>query len=118
MAKAAEPSYPACGHSACGEDCKVRYVGPVSHVRDHHILHAARGMTHVWPAAIVAGLAVVLTGTLAFTAAQARTEAQIDAASKSLRAGLGRDVNEMVLQIEELKKQLTEMSASCTRSGR
>jgi sensor domain CHASE-containing protein len=87
-------------------------------LRDHHILHAAHGTAHVWPAAIVAGLAVVVTVTLAFAAAQARTAAEIDAASKSLRSGLGRDVNGMVLEIQDLKKQLSDMSASCTRSGR
>lgn len=62
-----------CGHSGCDTSCKVRYVGPVSNIRDHHIVHAARGVAHVWTAAIVAGLAVVLTGAIAYTAVQAES---------------------------------------------
>jgi len=60
-----------CGHSGCDSACRVRYVGPVTNIRDHHIIHAARGVAHVWTAAIVAGLAVVLTGAIAYTAVQA-----------------------------------------------
>ncbi len=63
---------PTCGHSSCGVACKVRYVGSTSHMRDHFVMHAARGVTHVWSAAVVTGLAVVLTGTVAFTAVQAK----------------------------------------------
>jgi len=59
----------ACGHMACtGGVCNVRYVGPVSHMRDHHVVHAARHASHVWSAAIVTGLAVVLTGSLGYAA--------------------------------------------------
>jgi len=62
-----------CGHSGCeGGTCSVRYVGPTSHPRDHHVQEAAQGARHVWTAAIVAGLAVVLTGTVAYTSAQAQ----------------------------------------------
>ncbi len=58
-----------CGHYGCtGGTCNVRYVGPTTHIRDHHIVHAARGASNVWTAAIVAGLAVVLTGAIAYTA--------------------------------------------------
>ena len=82
MAAASSPTpdamgaFNACGHEGCHEGgCKVRYVGPVSHLRDHHALHAARGVVHVWTAAIVSGLAVVITGFLAYGAVQARTVA-------------------------------------------
>lgn len=40
-------------------------------MHNHFIVHAARGVTHVWTAAIVAGLAVVLTGSIAYTAVHA-----------------------------------------------
>lgn len=43
-------------------------------MHNHHIVHAARGASHVWAAAIVAGLAVVLTGSIAFSAVQAQEE--------------------------------------------
>ncbi len=83
MAAASSPSpdamsaFNACGHDGCHEGgCNVRYVGPVSHLRDHHALHAARGVAHVWTAAIVSGLAVVVTGFLAYNAAQAAVPAR------------------------------------------
>lgn len=63
-----------CGHSYCSDQCRVRYIGPTTHIRDHHILHAARGISHVWPAVIIAGLAVVLTGTIAYHAANAQNQ--------------------------------------------
>lgn len=44
-------------------------------MRDHHILHAARGMTHVWSAAVISGLAVVITGVIAYQSVQARETA-------------------------------------------
>jgi hypothetical protein len=42
-------------------------------MRDHHAVVAANGVQHVWTAAIVAGLAVVLTGAIAYSAVQAQT---------------------------------------------
>lgn len=62
---------PTCGHSDCGRMCSVRYCGPTTQLRDHHIVHAARGASNVWTAAIVAGLAVVLTGAIAYSAVEA-----------------------------------------------
>lgn len=63
-----------CGHSACtGGKCAVRYVGPTTPVRDHHIVHAARHASHIWSAAIVSGLAVVLTGAIGYAAFGAET---------------------------------------------
>ena len=66
-----------CGHSHCDDRCRVRYIGPTTHVRDHHILHAARGISHIWPAVIIAGLAVVLTGAIAYQTVNAQNK-QID----------------------------------------
>jgi len=63
-----------CGHSHCDNRCRVRYIGPTTHVRDHHILHAARGISHVWPAVIIAGLAIVLTGAIAYHTANAQNQ--------------------------------------------
>jgi len=63
-----------CGHTACtGGKCAVRYVGPTTPVRDHHIVHAARHASHIWSAAIVSGLAVVLTGAIGYAAFGAET---------------------------------------------
>jgi len=72
-----EPSMAAaCGHSHCQDRCRVRYIGPTSHIRDHHILHTARGVAHVWTATIIAGLAIVITGAIAFSAVNAQNQYQ------------------------------------------
>jgi len=70
--------FAACGHSHCGETCKVRYIGPVSPIRDHHIWHVARGVSHIWSAVIIAGLAVVLTGTVAYSTVNAANQTKED----------------------------------------
>lgn len=66
----------ACGHDGCGLACSVRYIGPTSSMRDHHALHAARGVTHVWAAAIVTSLAVVVTGAVAMSSVEAKASAE------------------------------------------
>lgn len=92
-----------CGHDNCSSNgCNVRYVGPVSHMRDHHALHAARGVTHVWTAAIVSGLAVVLTGVLAYSAVQARTVAQPSA-----------EVRVMMQRLDRLETMMKDVAQRC-----
>jgi len=108
----ADAAYPTCGHDACGAECKVRYVGPVSSMRDHHILHAAHGTSHIWAAAIIAGLAVVLTGAIAFSVAQAQTDMHIEDVGFSVKQGVGKDVRNMANEIAGLKAQLQQMNAS------
>jgi len=41
-------------------------------MHNHFLVHTARGVTHIWTAAIVAGLAVVITGAIAYTAVHAQ----------------------------------------------
>lgn len=91
---------PSCGHSGCGRTCQVRYCGPTTHMRDHHIVHAARGAAHVWTAAIVAGLAIVLTGAIAYTAVEAQTP--------STATMLNRILNEL----RDLRKRVDAMDAT------
>jgi len=87
-----------CGHSGCGGGkCNVRYVGPTTHLRDHHIIHAARGASHVWTAAIVAGLAVVLTGALGYAAFGADTGASCSIYSEFQQINLRFDKIEQML---------------------
>jgi hypothetical protein len=97
-----EDSNPTCGHHNCtGGKCNVRYVGPVTSLRDHHIMHAARGATHVWTAAIVAGLAVVLTGAIAYSAFGA------DVSSPTSMYDEFRQINTRLDKIEALLKTMT-----------
>ena len=95
-----------CGHSHCDRACKVRYCGPTTSLTDHHAFHAARGVMHVWTASIVAGLAIVLTGTIAYTAAEA----------KPLRPTIGQaleEVHALTVRTQALEQLLKEVGAQC-----
>lgn len=94
------PHGPVCGHSGCGPSCNVRYAGPTSHPRDHHIRMAAHGVNHVWLAAIVAGFAVVLTGSIAYTAANAETAPRV------------KNLNEAVAAIYKKLDRIERMTAA------
>ncbi len=96
-----------CGHSKCGRVCNVRYCGPTSPIRDHHIVHAARGVAHVWTAAIVAGLAIVLTGAIAYTAIEAQS-ATVSPTQTELNA-----INQ---KLDSLEKIVTKLSQQCDQS--
>lgn len=112
MAAASSPApgsmsaFNTCGHDGCGgSGCSVRYVGPVSHLRDHHALHAARGVAHVWTAAVVSGLAVVLTGVVAYNAQAATTtrRAMVPAA----------DMRMVMERLDRMERAMHEMAQSC-----
>ncbi len=92
----------ACGHMGCGgRTCNVRYVGAVSHIRDHHAMHAARGVGHIWAASIITGFAVVLTGVVAFQSAQAKTTQENVAVRQTSQSEL-RQVMERLNRLERL----------------
>ena len=94
-----------CGHSSCGPGgCKVRYCGPTTSIRDHHIMHAANGVTHVWAAAIVTGLAIVLTGAIAYSSVEASGTGSGDVSNEIL----------LMQRIDALEQALVDMKASCT----
>lgn len=99
----------ACGHSHCDDTCRVRYIGAVSHVRDHHAMHAARGVGHIWAASIVTGFAVVLTSVFAFNSVQARSE-QANAASRNNGQGENRALME---RLDKLERLLMETRRIC-----
>lgn len=108
-----EDSNPACGHGGCGRSCSVRYVGPTSHMRDHHILHAAKGVTHIWSAAIVTGFAIVLTGAIAFNAAQASTEKKTTEGQLKTTQDVGREVRKLTARIESMEALLKKVATQC-----
>lgn len=97
-------SYPVCGHSGCGAQCQVRYVGLTSHIRDHHALHAARGITHIWAAAIVTGLAVVLTGVVAYSSVSAKS---------SDRGASQADWARITARLQQIETSLQETKVAC-----
>lgn len=98
-----------CGHeggSCDSRGCHVRYVGPVSHIRDHHAFHAARGATHIWAAAVITGLSLVITGALAYNVVDAKQSAKDAALAKqnANRADIERVMNKLN-EIETIVKQ-------------
>lgn len=111
-ANSPEPSNSTCGHGGCGSSCQVRYVGPTSHMRDHHALHAARGTSHIWMAAIVTGFALILTGAIALTAAQASTEQKTGIGQLQIKQDLGREIRSLNNKIDSLQAAVAALSAA------
>lgn len=100
-----------CGHGGCTTGCRVRYVGQTSHLRDHYAMHAARGMTHIWSATIITGLAVVLTGVIGYSVVQAKGSSS----STQWMPPVVTQADVMVLQaqLEDMQRTLSELRASC-----
>lgn len=88
-----------CGHSGCKLSCAVRYCGPTSHLYHHHAYTAARGVENIWLATIVAGLALLVTGVIAFQAAQASAEGERTARDQEMRGELIREIRSMKDQL-------------------
>ncbi len=100
-----------CGHEGCGEGtCRVKYVGPVSHPRDHHIMMAAHGATHIWAAAVITSLALVVTGAIAFQSVQAdqTQRAQVLAKQNANR----NDIADLKDQLKRMDMKLDKIMAS------
>ncbi len=95
-----------CGSSACDGSCgvprSVSYRGPTSHPSHHHIKMAAEGQKHTWAAAIIAGLAVVITVSVAYNAVQAASETRT-----TVRQTVGEV--QIIKQITDVKAQLKRM---------
>lgn len=81
-------------------------------MRDHHIAHVARGMSHIWASAIIAGLAVVLTGALAFSAAQAQTELKIEDENFATKQSILMELRKMSKEVASLKGQVDHLNAA------
>jgi len=97
-----------CGHDGCsGPTCRVRYVGPVSSLGDHHAFTASRGSTNIWAAALITSLALVVTGTVAFQSVEASQTKQAEALTKqtSTRA-----------DVAELKEMMRRMDAKLDKA--
>jgi hypothetical protein len=79
----------------------VRYCGPTSHPRDHLIHQAAHGVQHIWAASIVAGLAVVLTGFMAYTGVQAESAPRVKNLNEAV-AALWRKLDQVERMVKEM----------------
>ncbi len=91
-----------CGHTHCGETCRVRYIGATSHMRDHHVLRASRSISHIWSAVIIAGFAIVLTGAISYHVANAENQ-------KSEQVYRYNSTEQIIQKIEGLERRLDIM---------
>lgn len=101
-----------CGHSHCSDRCRVRYIGPTSHIRDHHILHTARGVAHVWTATIIAGLAIVITGAAAFSVVNAQNRETADLRSAQTTEQVMDKLDVLEARLDGMEKNLMERPAA------
>ncbi len=105
-----------CGHDTCGSACRVKYVGPVSSLGDHHAFTASRGSTHAWSAAIITSLALVVTGTVAFQSVSASQTQRSETLSK--QTANRSDIAELKDMITRLNARLDQvLSAKATKSS-
>ena len=95
-----------CGHSKCGLSCNVRYVGHTSRISDHHMFHTARAVANIWAAAIVVGLAVVLTGAIAYTSVQAQSDQEEQPAVEV-------DLTQVMDKLNSMEQELQAVKAAC-----
>lgn len=101
-----------CGHAGSGCNggvCQVHYVGPTSQISDHHTMRAAHASSHIWAAAIVSGLAVVLTGVVAYSSVEASSTQQEAYVEETNRT----DMDAMFERINSLEATIQSMKESC-----
>lgn len=87
----------------------VRYCGPTSHPSHHHAAVAASGSRHIWSASIIAGLAIVLTAAIAFTAVQAEEEQHDQIRSQQLRGDIVREMRSLNDRIDQLETKVEQL---------
>ena len=93
----------------------VRYCGPTSSPSHHHAAVAAKHAEHTWVASIVAGLAIVVTATLAFNAVQASSEQDQMIRSTELRGDISREIHELNVRLTELESKIDRISANVSQ---
>lgn len=102
-------SGPTCGHDGnCTPNaCKVTYAGPVSRVHDHHMIRAARGTTHIWPAAIITSLALLVTASVAFYSANA-AESQRQSTLRKQAANRA-DIEKIMERLDKIERMTADI---------
>lgn len=75
-------------------------------MRDHYAWHAARGSTHIWAAAVTTGLALVLTGAIAWQSVEAK-QSDREAALRKQYASRA-DVERLMQKLNEVEKAVNE----------
>jgi predicted PurR-regulated permease PerM len=73
-------------------------------MRDHHVLHAARGVAHIWSAVIIAGFAIVLTGAISYHIANAENQ-------QTEQTYRQNSTKQIINKIESLERRLDVMES-------
>jgi hypothetical protein len=102
-------SDPTCGHdgNCTANACAVTYAGPVSRLHDHHVIRASRGTTHIWQAAVITSLALLVTGTVAFYSVDAAQDQRAAALQK--QAANRADTQKIVEQLNRIERMTTDI---------
>lgn len=100
---------PTCGHEGkcTANACHVTYAGPVSRLQDHHMIVAARGTTHIWPAAVITSLALLVTGSVAFYSVDAAQTERASALQK--QAATRADIEKLTEQMNRIEALTTDI---------
>lgn len=100
---------PTCGHDGnCTPNaCKVTYAGPVSRVHDHHVISAARGTTHIWPAAIITSLALLVTASVAFYSVDAAQDERTAALQK--QTANRADIEKIMERLDKIERMTADI---------
>lgn len=100
---------PTCGHdgNCTPKACRVTYAGPVTRLHDHHMVRASRGTTHIWPAAVITSLALLVTGSVAFYSVNASQDERTAILQK--QAANRADVERIVEQLNRIERMTAEV---------
>jgi hypothetical protein len=103
-----------CGSSSCTGECgvarSVSYLGPTSHPSHHHARIAAEGQKHAWAAAVIAGLAVVITISVAYSAVQAASETRTNVRQTIGEIQIIKQIGDVRTQLNRIEKKVDALS--------
>lgn len=89
----------------------VRYVGPTSHPSHHHASVAAEGVKHVWAAPIIAGLAIILTASIAYSSVQAESKQYNTMRETELRGDYVKGIRDINQRLNSMEKEIQSLKA-------
>jgi hypothetical protein len=90
----------------------VRYAGPTSHPSHHHAAVAAEGTKHIWAAPIIAGLAIILTASIAYSAVQAESKQMQTIRETELRGDYVKGIRDINQRLDQLEQTLNSLKTS------
>jgi hypothetical protein len=101
---------PPCEPEALSGPISVRYAGPTSHPSHHHMKMAAENGRHTWAAAVIAGLAVVITVSVAYSAVQAASETRTAIRQTVGEVQILRQIGALREKMDQVEQKVDAMS--------